>query len=68
MRDEGAVIQHFNLEKMETVDVIIDEDTKHGGRIFRKSDEKGRLRFGGLTDRSGGIDVVFDGQKLTPVK
>jgi len=65
---KGAVIQHFNLEKMETVDVIIDEDTKHGGRIFRKSDEKGRLRFGGLTDRSGGIDVVFDGEKLTPVK
>ena len=62
------VVQHVSMESLKTVDILENTKTNHVDRIFRKSDTSGRLKFGGFTNKETGIDFIFDGENMQPVR
>ena len=65
---QGAVVQHVSIENLETINILENTKTHHVDRIFRKSDASGRLKFGGFTNKETGIDFIFDGENMRPVR
>ena len=61
---KGAAIQNVNINSLETINVLKRENMKGIGRIFRKKDAKGRLKFGSLTNKYNDIDFVFSGKEI----
>ena len=65
---QGAVVQHVAIGSLKTLEILENKETSHVDRIFRKSDDFGRLKFGGLTNKETDIDFIFDEERVQPVK
>ena len=64
---KGALVQHVSIDSLETIDTLENRDISHIDRIFLKSDDFGRLKFGGFTSKERGIDFIFNGERMQPV-
>ncbi|MCH1515854.1 MAG: hypothetical protein L7U52_03995, partial [Alphaproteobacteria bacterium] len=64
---KGALVQHVSIDSLETIDTLENRDISHIDRIFLKSDDFGRLKFGGFTSKESGIDFIFNGERMQPV-
>ena len=64
---QGVVIQHVDIETLQTIKIQEKAEMKHVDRIFRKLDQAGRLKIGGLTSKENGIDFIFDGKEMMPI-
>ena len=67
-RYQGAMIQLVDLDNISNFKVIKNDKMRWLDRIFKLNENSDKLKFGSLTDINKGIDFIFDGKDMKPIK
>ena len=67
-RYKGAMIQLVNLNDVSNFKVVKNDNMRWLDRIFKLNGNSTKLKFGSLTEINKGIDFIFDGKDIKPIK
>ena len=67
-RYKGAMIQFVDLNDVSNFKVIKNDNMRWLDRIFKLNGNSTKLKFGSLTEINKGIDFIFDGKNIKPIK
>ena len=67
-RYKGAMIQLVDLNDVSNFKVIKNDNMRWLDRIFKLNGNSTKLKFGSLTEINKGIDFIFDGKDINPIK
>ena len=67
-RYKGAMIQLVDLNDVSNFKVIKNDNMRWLDRIFKLNGNSTKLKFGSLTEINKGIDFIFDGKDIKPIK
>ena len=62
------MIQFVDLNDVSNFKVIKNDNMRWLDRIFKLNGNSTKLNFGSLTEINKGIDFIFDGKNIKPIK